>query len=155
MPEATNTVTVARPPSEVFAFLADGTNNPRWRTGVLDISLKSGEGKGAVYQQGVKGPFGRRVPADYEITEFVPDPRIAFRAIEGPVRPDGSFELVPVDRGTLVKFSLRCSPSGFARLVTPMVAKTMRSEVAQLDRLRAILELPEASGSASGRGGAA
>jgi len=30
--------------------------------------------------------------------------------------------------------------SGFAKVMTPMIARTMRSEVAQLDRLRAILE---------------
>jgi hypothetical protein len=30
--------------------------------------------------------------------------------------------------------------AGFAKLMTPIVAKTMRSEVSQLDRLRAILE---------------
>lgn len=59
---------IARPPAEVFAFLADGTNNKQWRSGVLDIALKSGRGRGAVYEQGVKGPFGRRVAADYEIT---------------------------------------------------------------------------------------
>jgi hypothetical protein len=39
-----------------------------------------------------------------------------------------------------VTFSLQCSPTGLAKLITPVVAKTMRSEVAQLDNLRAILE---------------
>jgi hypothetical protein len=89
MPEATNSVEIHRSPAEVFAFLADGTNDPQWRNGVLDIQLKSGEGNGAVYQQGVKGPFGRRVPADYEITGREPDRRIAFRAIAGPSDPKG------------------------------------------------------------------
>jgi uncharacterized protein YndB with AHSA1/START domain len=140
MLEASNSVTIAKPPEEVFAFLADGTNNTRWRSGTLDISHRSGEGKGAVYEQGVKGPFGKRVPADYEITEFEPASRLAFRAITGPVRPEGSFDLEPVARGTSVAFSLRCSPKGFAKLMTPMVAKTMRSEVAQLERLAAVLD---------------
>ncbi len=140
MPEATNSVEIHRSPAEVFEFLADGTNDPQWRNGVLDIHLKSGEGNGAVYQQGVKGPFGRRVPADYEITAHEPDRRIAFRAIAGPVRPEGAYELEPIDSGTRVTFSLRCSPSGFSKLMTPMIAKTMRSEVAQLDNLRATLE---------------
>jgi hypothetical protein len=84
--------------------------------------------------------FGRRVPADYEITEYVPSRRLAFRAIAGPVRPEGSYELEPTGDGTRVTFSLRCSPTGVARLMTPMVAKTVRSEVAQLDRLRDVLE---------------
>ena len=140
MPEATNSVEIARPPMEVFAFLADGTNDRRWRGGVIDIRLASGSGLGAVYQQGVKGPFGRRVAADYEITAFEPEQRIGFRAIAGPVRPEGSYELQPVDGGTRVTFSLRCAPRGLAKLMTPMVARTMRSEVAQLNRLREVLE---------------
>jgi uncharacterized protein YndB with AHSA1/START domain len=140
MPEASNTVQIARSPSDVFAFLADGTTNPQWRPGVTDVCLKSGSGEGAVYEQGVKGPFGRRVPADYEITAYEPYRRIGFRAIAGPVRPAGSFELEPTEGGTQLTFKLSCSPTGFAKVMTPMVAKTMRSEVAQLDRLRMILE---------------
>ena len=140
MSEATNSIEIRRAPAEVFAFLADGTNDRLWRTGVLDIHLKSGHGKGAIYEQGVKGPLGRRVPADYEITCCEPNRRLSFRAIAGPVRPEGGYELEPVDGGTRVTFSLRCSPTGLAKLMTPMVTKTMRSEVAQLDNLRARLE---------------
>jgi uncharacterized protein YndB with AHSA1/START domain len=140
MPEAINSIEIHRPRADIFAFLANGENDPKWRSGVLDIHLKSGQGKGAIYEQGVKGPFGRRVPADYEITAHEPPRRLAFRAIAGPVRPEGAYELEPVDGGTRVTFSLRCSPSGFSKLMTPLVAKTMRSEVAQLDNLRAVLE---------------
>ncbi len=140
MPEASNTVKIARPPADVFAFLAGGTTNTQWRAGVTDIRLRSGSGEGAIYEQGVKGPFGRRVPADYEITAYEPDRRIGFRAIAGPVRPEGSYELEPSDGSTQLTFTLSCSPTGFAKVMTPIVAKTMRSEVAQLDRLRAVLE---------------
>jgi uncharacterized protein YndB with AHSA1/START domain len=140
MPEASNTVQIARPAADVFTFLADGTTNMQWRAGVTDIRLKSGSGEGTVYEQGVKGPFGRRVAADYEITAYKPDRLISFRAIVGPVRPEGSYELESTDVGTRLTFRLSCSPSGFAKVMTPMVAKTMRSEVAQLDRLRTVLE---------------
>jgi uncharacterized membrane protein len=140
MSEASNSVTIGRAPADVFAFLADGTNGPAWRSGVLDVSLKSGQGQGAVYEQGVKGPFGRRVSADYEITDYQPGRRLAFRAVSGPVRPEGSYDLEPVEGGTRVTFSLRCSPAGIKKLMTPMVTKTMRSEVAQLERLRSVLE---------------
>ena len=144
MPEAQSTVEIRRSPAEVFAFLSEGENDRRWRSGVLDIRRKSGQGRGAIYEQGVKGPFGRRVPADYEITSYEPDRRIAFRAIAGPVRPEGSYELTPAEGGTRVTFALRAEPRGLAKLMSPMVAKTMRSEVAQLDRLRAVLEDPRA-----------
>jgi uncharacterized protein YndB with AHSA1/START domain len=141
MPEAQSTVDIGRPPAEVFAFLSEGENDRQWRSGVLDIRRKSGHGRGAIYEQGVKGPFGRRVPADYEITSYEPDRRIGFRAIAGPVRPEGSYELTPLDTGgTRVTFALHAAPRGLAKLMTPMVARTMRSEVGQLDRLRAVLE---------------
>jgi uncharacterized protein YndB with AHSA1/START domain len=142
MPEASGTIEIRRPVDEVFEFLSEGENDRRWRDGVLDIRRKSGHGRGAIYEQGVKGPFGRRVPADYEITSYEPDRRIGFRAIAGPVRPEGSYELTPADGGTRVTFTLRAEPRGLAKLMSPMVAKTMRSEVAQLDRLRAVLEQP-------------
>jgi len=140
MPEAAGTIEIRRPVDEVFAFLSEGENDLRWRSGVLDIRRKSGNGRGAIYEQGVKGPFGRRVPADYEVTVFEPDHRIGFRAIAGPVRPEGSYELTPVDGGTRVSFALRAEPRGLAKLMNPMVARTMRTEVAQLDRLRDVLE---------------
>lgn len=78
--------------------------------------------------------------ADYEITAYEPDERLAFRAIAGPVRPEGSYTLEPIDGGTRVTFVLQCSPRGAAKVMTPMVAKTMRSEVSQLERLRELLE---------------
>lgn len=141
MPEASGSVDIKRPPADVFAFLADGENDPRWRSGVLDIRRKSGNGQGAIYEQGVKGPFGRRVPADYEVTAYEPDRRLGFRAIAGPIRPEGSYELHELSPdGTRVTFALRCAPSGMARLMGPMIARTMRSEVAQLARLREVLE---------------
>lgn len=140
MPEASNTIEIDRPRSEVFRFLADGENDRLWRSGVLDVRRTSGNGAGAIYAQGVKGPFGRRVAADYEITTFEPEDKIAFRAIAGPVRPEGSYELEETPAGTRVTFALRATTSGVAKVVAPMVAKTMRSEVAQLSALKQVLE---------------
>jgi uncharacterized membrane protein len=139
MPEAEHSVTVERPVEEVFAFLADAENDPRWRSGVLDIERVAGDGVGARYRQGVKGPMGRRVSGDFEITEYAPPRAIGFRATAGPVRPEGRYELEPAAGGTRVRFSLSCQPRGLARLITPMVARTMRSEVQALDRLPAAM----------------
>src|ERR1700722_19366335 len=55
---ATNSITIDRPVAAVYQFLADGLNNPKWRSGVIGISLASGHGGvvGAVYKQTLKGP---------------------------------------------------------------------------------------------------
>jgi uncharacterized membrane protein len=135
VPEAEHSVTVDRPIDEVFAFLADAENDPRWRSAVLDIERLGGEGAGARYRQGVKGPMGRRVAADFEITEYAPPRAIGFRGTAGPVRPVGRYELEPADGGTHVRFSLAFEPRGVKRLMAPSVARAMRSEVQAIERL--------------------
>jgi uncharacterized protein YndB with AHSA1/START domain len=140
VPEAENEIVVRRMPAEVFAFLSDPENDPQWRSGVLDIQRVSGTGVGGRYRQGVKGPGGRRIDADIEITELVPDELIGFQAISGPVRPAGRYELAPSENGTRVRFSLHADLKGAKRLMQPMVQKTMQNEVAQLDNLKRVLE---------------
>jgi carbon monoxide dehydrogenase subunit G len=145
MPHAENSVTIARPPADVFAFLADAENDLKWRPGVLDMTRVSGEGVGTRYRQGVKGPMGRRVSADIEITEHRPPEVIGFRALEGPVHPEGRYEISPANGGSRVHFSLAVETTGLKRLIGPMVQKSMDREVAALDNLKRVLEAPRGS----------
>jgi uncharacterized protein YndB with AHSA1/START domain len=142
MPHAEHTVTVSRPPRDVFDYLAEGTHNREWRTGVLEISRTSAEdGQGATYRQVLAGPGGRRIDGDYRITVFEPPRRLEFQVTAGPARPVGVFELTEnADQSTRVRFSLDLKPGGLMRLMAPVITKTMQREVAQLDNLKAILE---------------
>src|SRR5262249_52020630 len=44
------------------------------------------------------------------------------------------------DKSTRVRFALELRPTGVMRVMTPMITRQMRREVAQLDSLKAILE---------------
>jgi uncharacterized protein YndB with AHSA1/START domain len=141
MPSAQHQVTIARPVGEVFAFVADGLNGPKWRPGIVDISLASGSGPDAVYKQGVKGPGGRRIDADYRITAYEPDHRLSFAATAGPVRPTGTYLFEEAGSGTRLTFSLEVELGGIKKLLMGgAVQKTMDAEVAATERLRSILE---------------
>jgi uncharacterized membrane protein len=141
MPSAQNSVVINRPLDAVFAFVTDGMNGATWRSGVLDTEHVSGTGAGAVYRQGVKGPGGRRIAADYEVTAFEPGRRMAFRTIAGPVRPTGELRFEPAAGGTRVTFSLDAALSGWKKLLMGgVVQKTMDAEVHALDRLKGVLE---------------
>src|SRR6266567_1381439 len=142
MPHAEHTVMINRPAHEVFDYLADGTHNRDWRSGVLEIEKASaGEGEGTSYRQVLAGPGGRRIQGDYRVTVFDPPRRLEFLVTAGPARPSGTFELTETpDHSTLVKFALDIKPAGLMKLVTPMITRQMRSEVAQLDALKTILE---------------
>ena len=141
MPSAEREVTIARPVAEVFVFVADGLNAPRWRPGVLDISLVSGTGLGAVYKQGVKGPGGRRIAADYRVTAFEPNRRLSFETIAGPVRPTGQFVFGDLNGATRLTFALQADVTGLKKLLMGgAVQKTMDAEVAATARLKEVLE---------------
>ncbi|HLX35753.1 MAG TPA: SRPBCC family protein [Candidatus Limnocylindrales bacterium] len=141
MSSASNSITINRAPADVFAYLADGLNGPKWRPGVLDIAHASGQGVGAVYRQGVKGPGGRRIDADYEITAYEPPRHLAFKAIAGPVRPTGEYRLGAAGDGTKLTFSLAAELTGIKKLLMGgAVQSTMDAEVANLSRLKAALE---------------
>jgi len=142
MPHAEHTITVARPPQDVFDYLADGTHNREWRTGVLEIERTSAAvGEGATYRQVLAGPGGRRIDGDYRITVFEPPRRLEFLVTAGPARPTGVFELSENgSQSTRVRFALDFSASGPMKLMSAMITRTMRREVAQLDNLKSILE---------------
>jgi uncharacterized protein YndB with AHSA1/START domain len=141
MPQAQHSVTIARPVDEVFAFVADGERGPEWRTGIVDIRRIAGQGMGARYAQGVRGPMSRRIAADYEITAYEPGRRLEFQTIAGPVRPHGRYDFAAVDAGTRLTFSLEAELSGLRRLfMGSMVQGTMNAEVQALDKLKQVLE---------------
>ena len=142
MPHAEYTVTIDRPARDVFGYLADGTHNREWRAGVLDIEhTNSTTGEGAAYRQVLAGPGGRRIDGDYRITVFNPPRRLEFLVTAGPARPTGVFELTAgTDQATVVRFTLDLQPTGLMKLMTPMIARQMRREVAQLANLKKVLE---------------
>lgn len=142
MPAAERTVTIDQPIEGVFDYLANGRNAPTWRSGVLDVERVSGNGGvGSVYRQGVRGPGGRRIAADYEITASEPPTRLAFKTIAGPVRPEGEFGLEALGAATIVTISLHAEVGGWKRLLmSGAVQSTMEAEMGALDRLKELLE---------------
>jgi hypothetical protein len=142
MPTAAERVTVARDIAAVFAFLADGSNNPRWRSGVLSIDLAvDAPGVGRRYRQRLKGPGGRPIDGDYEVTELDAPTTLAFDVVSGPARPHGRFDLASAGPdATVLTFTLELAPTGAARLMAPMIASQMKREVAAVHRLKELLE---------------
>jgi uncharacterized membrane protein len=137
MAHAEGTVTIERPAGVVYDFLSNGLNNPLWRPTVTDIALVPG--KTAAYKQGLKGPTGR-IDGDYEIVESKKDELIKFQVVAGPARPTGTYRLEALGGSTRLTFILDFEPKGLARLMDPLIAASMRSEVALLTNLKTHLE---------------
>jgi uncharacterized membrane protein len=152
MPHAERTIVIDRPQPEVFAFFADNENDPRWRPAVKVMRREGPLAVGVRYTQRINGPGGREIPADFEVTAFDPDERMAFRGLTGPVRPLGSYAFRSAPGGTAVTLTLDAELNGIKRLLMgKQVQKFMEFEVASLDRAKSLLESGAQPGPGSGR----
>ncbi len=138
MAHAAETVTVNRPIDEVFAFLVDGMNEPKWRPDVISIEPVAGTGPGVgqTYAQTMSGPGKRKIKGDYRITRFESPTRLDFETIAGPARPVGSFTLSEPSSGvTEVTFTIDLTPRGAMVLMTGMINKQVAVEAANIHNL--------------------
>jgi uncharacterized membrane protein len=141
MAHAHKATIVPRPIAEVFAFLADGVNNPKWRPEVTDIRLVSGPVERAQYSQSMKGPGGRTVQGDYRITRYEAPRRLDFEVVAGPARPVGSFVLKELTAdSTEVVFTLDLKPRGMMILMTPVINRQVDTEVENIGNLTTAME---------------
>ncbi len=141
MAHAESQITIDKPVQEVFRFVLDGTQNPHWRPGVLDIQrlTKEPDGQGSKFKQGMKGPGGR-IDADYEIVDFRKNELIQFQVTAGPARPTGTYRFESKGNSTIVTFILDLQSKGLSKLMDPMINRQMQSEVGTLTNLKQYLE---------------
>ena len=136
-----NTVTIARPAGEVFAFLADLRNIPRWNYAIArTVPTSPGPaGAGATYRQTRTIP---RRSENLQITVFQPPTRLAVKGQLGPFRATASYLLEPVPSGTRLANDVELEPiSALLRPIGPLAVPRVKAAVAHNPgRLKELLE---------------
>ena len=127
-------VTIARPADQVFAFLADPDNIPRWRPDVLEARSSGGPLQmGSEFDEVIN--FGGRKAQTFRVDVFEPNKTLEVAAIAGlGIRPTQRYTL----SSTRGHDDCRDSRDGaYAGTVPPSgaaVAEDDRREVARLQR---------------------
>ncbi|MEU5153740.1 SRPBCC family protein [Glycomyces sp. NPDC021274] len=136
-----NTITIARPPAEVFAYLAELENIPQWNYAIGETRRTSAGpvGVGSQYTQ------VRTIPAhaeeQLEITGFEPDSELTITGDLGPFHGEITYRLAPAEGGTALTNSMALQASGPARLIAPLAATRVKNAVAaNLEALKQLLE---------------
>jgi hypothetical protein len=148
-----NTLTIGRPPREVFAFLADFQNVPRWNYAIEQTTKVSPGpvGVGATYRQTRSIP--RRGQDEFEVTVFDPPRRLAVYGQIGPFKARTSYLLEAVGGGTRLTNSVELDPPAVLRPAARLAAPRIKAAVARnLGQLKQILEraAPPAVSAAAG-----
>lgn len=133
---------INRPIEEVFTFISNPENQPRWRATTLEITRVSSEplDVGSI----VKGRFtflGRPFNGSLEIIAREPQRSYATRLVEGPFPLEARYTLEPAESGTRLSLVIEGEPGGFFKLAEPLVVSlAKRSYEADLHNLKDMLE---------------
>jgi uncharacterized membrane protein len=136
-------IEIAHPQTEVAAFAADPDNAPVWYVNIESVEWKTPAPLRVGSQVAFVARFlGRRLAYTYEVTELVPGERLVMRTAEGPFPMETTYTWERVDaEKTRMTLRNRGEPSGFSRLMAPLMARAMRrANDNDLRSLKAILE---------------
>jgi uncharacterized protein YndB with AHSA1/START domain len=122
-------VVIDRPIEEVFAFLADGENDPKFSPRVLEIAKTTDgpPGVGTVYASTVKDA-GVKTRREFKLTEFEPPTRIRWTEISKNTitAPEGGYDLAPEGEGTRVRIYNVLEGHGAGKLIEPLALRSAR-----------------------------
>ena len=134
---------IARPPDEVFGFVADAANNPRWRKNVVRTDWLD-DGPMRVGRRGRQTArlLGREWTVEAEIVEWDPPRAAVWRSVQGPVSIRSWVRVEPEADGSLVSGGADGGFTGpIGRLLTRLaVPRMVRQAEADLETLRRYLE---------------
>jgi uncharacterized protein YndB with AHSA1/START domain len=137
-----HTVTVPRPPDQVFPWLLEEDKVPQWtsRLEAYDVVGDGSIGRGTRIRQ-VLIVKGQKLDVDMEVTAYDPpraaESRLSLRGVD----IDTVYSLTPVGEGTELTQSLDGKATSFkARMLLPVVQPHLEGKIADdLERLRELL----------------
>ena len=143
--EFRGTVVIDRPIDEVFAFLADGTNDPKFSPRVQEIhqTTDGPVGVGTVFESTVKDA-GMKSNRQFEITRFNAPTTIQWteRSKNLVTVPEGGYDLEPVgDAQTKVTIHNRLEGHGVGKLIRGFALKAAIKDAPELaQRIKTAVE---------------
>jgi carbon monoxide dehydrogenase subunit G len=136
-----NTVIIQRPVEDVFAFLADFENVPKWNYAIVETRKVSPGpvGVGTTYRQTRSVPS--RSEESFTVTVLEPARRLEVQGQIGPFKARISYLLEPAGSGTRLRNAVDLGSSGLLSLVGPLVtARVKKAVAANLHTLKQLLD---------------
>ena len=141
MISAEHTVNINRRVEDVFDFVADQANEPRWHTDVLEVSPEARLELGAAVTWQVK--FMGQKEYVSEVTAFEPQRRIQLTARQGPLKPTLTHTFEQANGGTRYTRHVQIPLEGMFRIVGPIMKATgaaQKRNARFAENLRSLLE---------------
>jgi uncharacterized membrane protein len=141
-------IVIDRPRRVVAAYASDPSNAPEWYANIKAVEWKSDPPIRVGSRVAFVAHFlGRRLAYTYEVIELAPEARLVMRTAEGPFPMETTYTFESAgERSTRMTLRNRGEPSGFSRVVAPLMASAMRrANGKDLACLKSILERQRAA----------
>jgi uncharacterized membrane protein len=145
MVETSTSIDIERPADEVFAFVSEFPNNPRWQRGQRSCRWTSEPPLrvGSTYDQHARF-LGRDMVNAFRVVELEPARRVTFTSESGtfPLTITRTVEPLGAERSRFTEH-VRGEPGGFFRIAEPLLRPLVKATIKRdFPRLKALLEAP-------------
>jgi len=137
------TIEIGRPPADVFRFLDDESNTPKWNPRAVEVKRTSpGEKSVGTRLHYVYRDPGRQGEMDGEVTGYEKDRKLAMKFSDRMMDVSVVFELSPAPSGTRVHHFVEIEmKSLIGRLMTPIIRSATRKQVrTEVENLKGLVE---------------
>lgn len=135
-------ITINRPVEEVFAYVSDLQNGPKWQSALVESRrlTKGPLGIGTQFT-GVRKFMGRKLESVIEFKSYETDKNFSIKSISGNSPFEQSYLFEATNEGTRLTTRLDLQTSGLMDLAQPMIASSLRREMdASFGDLKDLLE---------------
>jgi uncharacterized membrane protein len=147
MTKIERSIVIDRPVVQVWDFVHEPANDPRWQTTLVETRTLTERPMGVGTRLAEQRKFlGLRIDVTLEVTEYEPHTRSSIKSVSGPVPLSGSYVLEPANGGTRFTVTGELDAHGLFKLAEPVFARmTARELEANLGHLKDLLESAEES----------
>lgn len=135
-------VLIDRPAHDVFEFVANPLNIPKWQANVIEIkqNMPGPVNVGTTFTT-IGEMLGRRIEGVMEITDLDPDSKFGFKINAGPMEVRAVVGLKTVGTGTQVALNAQGNPGGLFKIAEGVMAGQVKSMMeTNLARMKSVLE---------------
>ncbi len=130
-------IEIERPAAEVFDYIADFENNPRWQGGMRSCQWTSKPpiAVGSTYVQEARF-LGRRIETHFRVTALEPGRSISIESTKSTFPIQVTRSVTPIDaKRCRVSAHVRGQPTGIVKLLSGMAKKMIAKDYAALKRV--------------------
>jgi uncharacterized membrane protein len=135
-------VLINRPQQEVFDYVTDLANDPKWQSSIESVERTSDGpiGAGSTWHYVTKF-LGRKAESDIQMTSYDPPQGVSVKAIGGPVPFENTYKFEAQDGGTLLTISGQAEIGGFFKIAEGLAGKQLEKQIeADSATLKKLLE---------------